>query len=91
MPRTKVSKGRLRLTIHFKTEEDYEVNYIKQIHIQSNPDITFIQTDKPVYNGGQIVRFRIFTLLPDFKPSFEAVCQISRTYRKFQQLKFVSL
>lgn len=68
MPKTQVKKGRLRLTIHLKTDPDFSINYVEQIFIQSNPDITFIQTDKPVYNGGQLLRFRIFMLRPDLTP-----------------------
>ena len=73
MPHTKVKKGRLQLTVRLKTEGDLNINYVQHISIETNPDITFIQTDKPLYNGGQLVQFRIFTLKSDLKPDNDPV------------------
>ncbi|EEB14275.1 Ovostatin precursor, putative [Pediculus humanus corporis] len=76
MPRTKVKKGRLQLTVRLKTEGDLNINYVQHISIETNPDITFIQTDKPLYNGGQLVQFRIFTLKSDLKPDNDPIDKI---------------
>lgn len=76
MPRTKIKKGRLQLKINFKSDENFTVNYMKQISIQTNPDVSFIQTDKPVYNGKQLLKFYIFTLKPDLTPVLDPVSSL---------------
>ncbi|XP_067934597.1 murinoglobulin-2-like [Watersipora subatra] len=41
-----------------------------------NTDITFIQTDKPIYKPGQLVRIRILTLDTRLRPSNDMVSNI---------------
>jgi hypothetical protein len=54
--------------VRFDEHYDYNINSVKEIHIQHDPYITLIQTDKPVYKPGQEVKFRILTLTHDLMP-----------------------
>ncbi|XP_067934593.1 ovostatin-like [Watersipora subatra] len=42
-----------------------------------NTDITFIQTDKPIYKPGQLVRIRILSLDTQLRPSTEVIESVS--------------
>ncbi|KAM9245989.1 alpha-2-macroglobulin-like protein 1 [Leptosomus discolor] len=46
----------------------FSTNEEKQVLIRRTGTGTFIQMDKPVYNPGQTVKFRIVTLTEDFAP-----------------------
>ncbi|KAK6643487.1 hypothetical protein RUM43_004992 [Polyplax serrata] len=76
LPKTKLRSGRIQLIIRSKTDGDFSVNYIEKVSIQPNSDLTFIVTDKPVYNDGQTVRFRIFVLKYDLTPIDEPIDKI---------------
>ncbi|XP_034147466.1 alpha-2-macroglobulin isoform X2 [Esox lucius] len=40
----------------------------RKVKIKPYSPITFVQTDKPIYNPGQIVHFRVITLDTSFRP-----------------------
>ncbi|XP_069700318.1 alpha-1-inhibitor 3-like isoform X2 [Periplaneta americana] len=68
IPLTLQSRGRLHLKVRFDEHYYYNINSVKEVHIQHDPYITLIQTDKPVYKPGQEVKFRILTLSHDLLP-----------------------
>ncbi|XP_069662846.1 alpha-2-macroglobulin-like protein 1 [Haliaeetus albicilla] len=57
-------------TVHLRISNGhyFSANEEKQVLIRRAGTGTFIQTDKPVYNPGQTVKFRIVTLTEDFAP-----------------------
>ncbi|XP_035746403.1 alpha-2-macroglobulin-like protein 1 [Egretta garzetta] len=57
-------------TVHLRISNGhyFSVNEEKQVLIRRAGTGTFIQVDKPVYNPGQTVKFRIVTLTEDFAP-----------------------
>ncbi|XP_056197793.1 alpha-2-macroglobulin-like protein 1 [Falco biarmicus] len=57
--------GTVRLHI---SNGHYSANEEKQVLIRRAGTGTFIQMDKPIYNPGQTVKFRIVTLTEDFAP-----------------------
>ncbi|XP_012231026.1 alpha-2-macroglobulin-like protein 1 isoform X2 [Linepithema humile] len=68
VPFTKYFSGRLRLKIKFDKYPDYVVETEKEVYIEHDSLITFVETDKPVYKPGQDVNIRILTLKHDLKP-----------------------
>lgn len=68
VPFTKYFNGRLRLKIKFDKYPDYVVETEKEIYIEHDSLITFVETDKPVYKPGQDVNIRILMLKHDLKP-----------------------
>jgi hypothetical protein len=54
--------------VRFDEHYEYNINSVKEVHIQHDPYIVLIQTDKPVYKPGQEVRFRILTVTHDLMP-----------------------
>ncbi|XP_018342836.1 PREDICTED: alpha-2-macroglobulin-like protein 1 isoform X2 [Trachymyrmex septentrionalis] len=68
VPFTKYFNGRLRLKIKFDKYPDYIVETEKEIYIEHDSLITFVETDKPVYKPGQDVNIRILMLKHDLKP-----------------------
>jgi hypothetical protein len=54
--------------VQFDEDYEYNINSVKEVHIQHDPYIVLIQTDKPVYKPGQEVKFRILTLTHDLMP-----------------------
>ncbi|XP_011696887.1 PREDICTED: alpha-2-macroglobulin-like protein 1 isoform X2 [Wasmannia auropunctata] len=68
VPFTKYFNGRLRLKIKFDKYPDYVVENEKEVYIEHDSLITFVETDKPVYKPGQDVNIRILTLKHDLKP-----------------------
>jgi tetraacyldisaccharide-1-P 4'-kinase len=68
LPPTLQARGRLHLKVQFNDHYDYNINSLKEVHIQHDPYINLIQTDKPVYKPGQEVKFRILTLTHDLMP-----------------------
>lgn len=68
VPSTKYSSGRLRLKMKFDKHPDYSVDSEKEVHIEHDSIITFLETDKPVYKPGQDVNIRILMLKHDLKP-----------------------
>ncbi|XP_027508378.1 alpha-2-macroglobulin-like protein 1 [Corapipo altera] len=57
-------------TVHLRISNDqyFSANEEKQVLIRRAGTGTFIQMDKPIYNPGQTVKFRIVTLTEDFVP-----------------------
>ncbi|XP_010179778.1 PREDICTED: alpha-2-macroglobulin-like protein 1 [Mesitornis unicolor] len=57
-------------TVHLRISNGYyfSASEEKQVLIRRAGTGTFIQMDKPVYNPGQTVKFRIVTLTEDFAP-----------------------
>ncbi|XP_059673109.1 alpha-2-macroglobulin-like protein 1 [Gavia stellata] len=57
-------------TVHLRISNGhyFSVNQEKQVLIRRAGTGTFIQMDKPIYNPGQTVKFRIVTLTEDFAP-----------------------
>ncbi|PNF16410.1 Murinoglobulin-1 [Cryptotermes secundus] len=68
VPPVQLSRARLHLKVRFDEHYDYNINSVKEVHIQHDPYIVLIQTDKPVYKPGQEVKFRILTLTHDLMP-----------------------
>lgn len=68
IPATKYSEARLRLKMNFTKHPDYVVNAEKEVFIEHDSLITFVETDKPVYKPGQNVNIRILVLKHDLKP-----------------------
>ncbi|KAL0109694.1 hypothetical protein PUN28_014611 [Cardiocondyla obscurior] len=68
VPFTKYFNGRLRLKINFDKYPDYIVETEKEVYIEHDSLITFVETDKPVYKPGQDVNIRILMLKHDLKP-----------------------
>ncbi|XP_036453943.1 alpha-2-macroglobulin-like [Colossoma macropomum] len=48
--------------------ESFEMTEKRKVMFKSYNPLTFIQTDKPIYNPGQTVNFRVVTLDADFVP-----------------------
>ncbi|GAB0177421.1 alpha-2-macroglobulin-like protein 1 [Grus japonensis] len=57
-------------TVHLRISNGhyFSANEEKQVLIRRASTGTFIQMDKPVYNPGQTVKFRVVTLTEDFAP-----------------------
>ncbi|RLU16697.1 hypothetical protein DMN91_010765 [Ooceraea biroi] len=68
VPYTKYFNGRLRLKIKFDKYPDYVVETEKEVYIEHDSIITFVETDKPVYKAGQDVNIRVLMLKHDLKP-----------------------
>lgn len=49
-------------------DEDYTFSESREVMLVDTHDITFIQTDKPIYKPGDKVKFRILTVTQDLKP-----------------------
>ncbi|KAL2717509.1 murinoglobulin-1-like [Vespula squamosa] len=60
--------GRLQLKMKFDKHPDYSVDSEKELYIEHDSIITFLETDKPVYKPGQDVNIRILMLKHDLKP-----------------------
>ncbi|XP_075365159.1 alpha-2-macroglobulin-like protein 1 [Mycteria americana] len=54
--------------LHISNGHYFSANEEKQVLIRRAGTGTFIQMDKPIYNPGQTVKFRIVTLTEDFAP-----------------------
>ncbi|KAM6211467.1 alpha-2-macroglobulin-like protein 1 [Sarcoramphus papa] len=54
--------------LHISNGHYFSANEEKQVLIRRASTGTFIQMDKPIYNPGQTVKFRIVTLTEDFAP-----------------------
>lgn len=68
VPFTKHSVGKLKLSMTFEKHPDYVVNAEKEVLIENDSILTFVETDKPVYKPGQDVHIRILMLKHDLKP-----------------------
>lgn len=68
VPSAKYSKAKLRLKIKFEKYPDYVIESEKEVHIEHDSLITFVETDKPVYKPGQDVNIRVLMLKHDLKP-----------------------
>ncbi|XP_012256873.2 pregnancy zone protein-like isoform X1 [Athalia rosae] len=68
VPHTKYSVARLRLKVRFDKHPDYTINSEKDVYIEHDSHVTFVETDKPVYKPGQDVNIRILTVKHDLKP-----------------------
>ncbi|CAL7935225.1 unnamed protein product [Xylocopa violacea] len=73
VPTTKYTVGRLRLKIKFDKYPDYVVESEKEVSIDHDSLLTFVETDKPVYKPGQDVNIRILMLKHDLKPWKKAI------------------
>uniref|UniRef100_A0A6Q2WZP8 Alpha-2-macroglobulin bait region domain-containing protein n=1 Tax=Esox lucius TaxID=8010 RepID=A0A6Q2WZP8_ESOLU len=49
----------------------------RKVKIKPYSPITFVQTDKPIYNPGQIVHFRVITLDTSFRPVNQLVSDVN--------------
>ncbi|KAJ7990514.1 hypothetical protein DPEC_G00301130 [Dallia pectoralis] len=57
--------------LKFKVEvrgETYVSTEERKVKIKPDSSMTFVQTDKPIYNPGQTVHFRVVTLDTNFSP-----------------------
>ncbi|XP_006032701.1 alpha-2-macroglobulin-like protein 1 isoform X3 [Alligator sinensis] len=61
-------EGGMKEVVHIQMFVDENKIHEKQVLIQSINSGTFVQTDKPIYTPGQLVRFRIVTLNSSFIP-----------------------
>jgi len=82
VPYTKYFNGRLRLKIKFDKYPDYVVETEKEVYIEHDSIITFVETDKPVYKAGQDVNIRILMLKHDLKPWKKTVRHIHSAKRR---------
>ncbi|CAD6233951.1 GSCOCT00007427001.2-RA-CDS [Cotesia congregata] len=62
------SMARLRLKIRFDKYPEYHVNTEKDVFIEYDSSIVFVETDKPIYKPGQDVNIRLLALTHDLKP-----------------------
>jgi hypothetical protein len=81
VPPVQLSRGRLHLRVQFDEHYEYSINSVKEVHIQHDPYVVLIQTDKPVYKPGQEVRFRVLTLTHDLMPVTGLVSGTAQTNR----------
>ncbi|GAB6025190.1 C3 and PZP-like, alpha-2-macroglobulin domain containing 8 [Chamberlinius hualienensis] len=58
-------------------EENYTFSNFQDVNIRQKVDITLVQTDKPIYKPGQIVKFRVVHVTTLFKPSYNKIKSIS--------------
>lgn len=54
----------------FETLPNYKINAKKEVKILHDSNILIIQTDKPLYRGGETVKLRILQLKADLTPQF---------------------
>ncbi|XP_047344508.1 alpha-2-macroglobulin-like protein 1 [Vespa velutina] len=76
VPSTKYSNARLQLKMKFDKHPDYSVDSEKEVYIEHDSIITFLETDKPVYKPGQDVNIRILMLKHDLKPWKKRISKI---------------
>ncbi|CAG2063264.1 unnamed protein product, partial [Timema podura] len=76
VPPTLHTRARLHLQVRFDHLADYVINSVKEVHIQHDSQVTFIQTDKPVYKPGQEVLFRVLTVRQDLTPVTEQISKV---------------
>ncbi|XP_067001260.2 alpha-2-macroglobulin-like protein 1 [Anabrus simplex] len=77
IPPTLETRGRLHLQARFDDAYDYIINSVKEIRIQHEPFLIFIETDKTIYKPGQEVKFRVLVLNHDFTPINNVIAKIS--------------
>ncbi|GAB6025511.1 C3 and PZP-like, alpha-2-macroglobulin domain containing 8 [Chamberlinius hualienensis] len=65
------------LSIRGNFKNGYRFNGKTVVKIRKNTHLSFIQTDKTVYNPGQKVKFRVFCIDSNFKPVKHAVKSIT--------------
>ncbi|GAB6025183.1 C3 and PZP-like, alpha-2-macroglobulin domain containing 8 [Chamberlinius hualienensis] len=58
-------------------EENYTFSNFQDVNIRQKVDITLVQTDKPIYKPGQIVKFRVLHVTALFKPSYNKIKSVS--------------
>ncbi|XP_076621496.1 alpha-2-macroglobulin-P isoform X2 [Colletes latitarsis] len=68
VPSTKYPNALLRLKIKLDKRPDYVIESEKEVYIEHDSLITFVETDKPVYKPGQDVNIRVLMLKHDLKP-----------------------
>lgn len=76
VPATRHTNARLRLLINFANYPDYKVNVTREVYIERESLITFVETDKPVYKPGQNVNIRVLALDHNLMPYKEPVINI---------------
>ncbi|GAB6025187.1 C3 and PZP-like, alpha-2-macroglobulin domain containing 8 [Chamberlinius hualienensis] len=72
---TAAKTARLYLNGTFN-EENYTFSNFQDVNIRQKVDITLVQTDKPIYKPGQIVKFRVLHITTLFKPSYNKIKSI---------------
>ncbi|XP_053790739.1 alpha-2-macroglobulin-like protein 1 [Vidua chalybeata] len=68
VPRPAGSQEVATVHLHISNGHYFSANEEKKVLIRRAGTGTFIQMDKPIYNPGQTVKFRIVTLTEDFGP-----------------------
>ncbi|KAJ7419868.1 alpha-2-macroglobulin-like protein 1 [Willisornis vidua] len=68
VPRPAGSQEVRTVQLRISNDHYFSANEEKQVLIRRAGAGTFIQVDKPIYNPGQTVKFRIVTLTEDFVP-----------------------
>ncbi|XP_063220876.1 murinoglobulin-1-like [Bacillus rossius redtenbacheri] len=76
VPPTAETGGRLHLQVRFDHRPEYVVSSVKEVALQRDPLLVLEQTDKPVYKGGQTVRFRVLALRHDLSPVADQIRKV---------------
>ncbi|XP_049788379.1 murinoglobulin-1-like isoform X1 [Schistocerca cancellata] len=76
IPQTPLTRARLHLMVEFDELYDYRIDSVREIHIQQDSVLTFVQPDKAVYKPGDLVRFRILTLRHSLLPVTQPIPKI---------------
>ncbi|XP_015600837.1 alpha-2-macroglobulin-like protein 1 isoform X2 [Cephus cinctus] len=76
VPMTKHSIATLRVKMKFNKHPDYLVNAQKEVFIDHDSVVSFVETDKSVYKPGQTVNIRILMLKHDLKPHRKAIPKV---------------
>ena len=94
VPEADESIGTLTLNVTFSNPEfaDYNISAEHEVRISRGSTMTFIQTDKKLYQLGQEVKFRIITLDFNLRPILDAVSSILLLYKiKMQSVNHIGI
>ncbi|GLH07012.1 Murinoglobulin-1, partial [Gryllus bimaculatus] len=67
------ARARLLVQARFDHAYDYVVSAVREVRVQAQPLLVFVQTDRAAYRPGQRVRVRVLTLRHDLTPADGAV------------------